>query len=121
MNADALAEPGAANGGNGLGGAVFLSTDAAGVPLPTVFILCDFPDCSAVGGASRNTSGAIRGGQNGAGYGGGIYIGAGVFAYDFIVFFNDNQADFGPDDYGVLARRLPSRVQFHSEHARTAP
>jgi hypothetical protein len=103
VNADASAGISAKDGGNGLGGAVFLSADAAGVPLPAFFVHCEFSDSSAIGGAGGNASGAIPGGQSGVGYGGAIYIVASVSAYDFIVFFNDNHADFGPDYYGVLA------------------
>jgi hypothetical protein len=102
VNADSSAGVVATDGGNGLGGAVFLSTDAAGVPFTAFFGLCSFADCSAIGGEGGSASGGMPCGQNGAGYGGGLFIGPSVSAYGFVVAFKNNHADFGPDYYGIL-------------------
>ncbi len=100
-NADASTGTNGTDGGNGLGGAVFLSSEAASGTFLAFFTFCSFSECSAAGGAGGNTSGALPGGQQGNGYGGAVYIGAGVSASEFFVIFRDE--DLGADYYGVLA------------------
>jgi hypothetical protein len=103
INADGSAGTAATDGGNGLGGAMFLFTNTGGVPLTAVVVLCEFSDCSAVGGPGGNSGESLSGGQDGVGRGGAIYIGAGASVYDFVVFFSQDHADFGPDVYGAFA------------------
>jgi hypothetical protein len=102
VNANASAGLTATDGGNGLGGGVFLATGAAGVPSVAVFAACTFSGCSALGGSGGQAGAGLPGGQDGAGYGGGLFVDPGVTAYDFLVSFSDNRADFGPDYYGLL-------------------
>jgi hypothetical protein len=102
VNADASAGLAATDGGNGLGGAVFLATEATGAASAALFAACTFSDCSAIGGSGGKGSAALPGGQSGVGYGGGLFIEAGITAYGFLVSFCDNHAEFGPDYYGIL-------------------
>jgi hypothetical protein len=102
VNADASGGISATDGGNGLGGAVYLSTEAAGVPFLAFFGASSFTDCSAIGGTGGQASGVIPGGTDGAGYGGGLYIAEGVTAFQVLLVFRHNHADLGPDYWGVL-------------------
>jgi hypothetical protein len=102
VNADASAGISATDGGSGFGGAVFLTTEATGVPTVALLAACSFSGCSAIGGSGGQAGAGLPGGHNGAGYGGGLYVGPGVTAYDFLLSFCDNHADIGPDYYGIL-------------------